>query len=47
MKEELIKRIGDHCDKWNGKQLSLDDVVVMHREKCELLIDLYKYLLTL
>lgn len=47
MKEELIKRIENHCQKWNGKEIALMDVVKINGEQCQLLTDIYHYLKSL
>lgn len=46
MKEELIKKIEDHSKRWSSKsELTLQDVVEMHGEKCELLTEVHAFLL--
>lgn len=46
MKEELIKMIEEHSRKWSSKsELTLEDVVKMHAEKCELLTMVHAFLL--
>lgn len=46
MKEELIKKIEDHSKRWSSKsELTLEDIVQMHGEKCELLTEVYAFLL--
>ena len=47
MKEELIKRIWNHCQKWNGKEIKLTDIVEINGEQCQLLTDIYHYLKSL
>jgi hypothetical protein len=46
MKEELIKKIEDHSKRWSSKsELTLEDLVQMHGEKCELLTEVHAFLL--
>lgn len=46
MKEELIKKIEDHSKRWSSKsELTLEDIVQMHGEKCELLTMVHAFLL--
>jgi hypothetical protein len=47
MKEELIKRIENYCQKWNGKEITLMDIVEINGEQCQLLTDIYRYLKSL
>mgnify|MGYP003429531647 CR=1 FL=1 len=46
MKEELIKKIEEHSTKWSSKsKLTIEDIVKMHGEKCELLTLVHAFLL--
>ena len=48
MKEELIKKIEEHSTKWSSKsELTIQDVVQMHGEKCELLTEVHAFLLSI
>ena len=48
MKEELIKKIEEHSTKWASKsELTLEDLVEMHGEKCELLTMVHAFLLSI
>jgi hypothetical protein len=48
MKEELIKMIEEHSTKWSSKsELTIEDVVQMHGEKCELLTMVHAFLLSI
>lgn len=48
MKKELIKKIEEHSQKWSSKsELTLEDVVKMHVEKCELLTEVHAFLLSI
>lgn len=48
MKEKLIKKIEEHSKKWSSKrELTIEDFVQIHREKCELLTEVYDFLLSI